>query len=435
MTDFVVVGARKVAIGMEWHLLTGATSESREIETIAKSLGVRFGCVARNDGGTVAVLGTYEGTSGSKLVSGAAWLAKAVGKEAVLLVEDRGNGYAWVCLARMGMPVPGFDQVVQEDRVHELIGKAMASGDVEIYSTFASVSQYPNAQPRSFAEAVQDVEPPAIKQIQGLPPFVGPIAVLLTLGVLTYFGATTYIDKTRRNAAAEALMSLNAEQSRNQAELEKREQEAHRKKGIAVVNEQVLARSGAKNRLESYTAVVSSLPMNVPGWQMSGYKCEDDLCRVKFERKILGTLQMFEDAAAAFGWKISYLRGNEGIVDFVIEASPRNEDISVVMPEDRFRVVFETRLQELTLATIKYEISAPKRVDADIPVPPQAPGQPPKKMQPLPWQIGKITVKGEASYQVAGLPEYIEASTVAVRLLNVDLKQNNWTMELKYVVR
>lgn len=434
MTD-IVVGGKKVAVGLEWHLLPGASSERREIESIAKSMGVTHGCVVRNEDASVTVLGVYEGKDGARKISGAAWLSRAVGDASVILVEELGDGRAWVCGSRMGSPVPGFDVVVHEAQVHELINRAMAFGDFVIYSTHPSVTGYENATPRTFAEVVQDVTPPVIKQIRGLPASFTAVAILLVLVGVGYFAVTTYLEKAKQSRAAAAVLKLNAEQSKNQAEVERLAREAYRNKGIAVVNDQVLHRSATKNRLASYEGLVSTMPMNVAGWQLSGYRCDDDVCKVKFGRLALGTLRTFDQAASAAGWKVSSLRGNEAIVDFGIESTPRSEDISSVLPEADFRVAVESRLQEMSLATIKYEIAGPRSVEKDIPVPPGKPGEPPKKMEPLPWKVGVITIKGDAFFQITGSTEYIEASTVAVRSLTVDLKQNNWTMELKYVVR
>lgn len=429
---------KPVAVGLEWHALPGRTSERKEIDALAKETGAKIGCVVGDDESGVTVLGiAHERAPGAPC--GAAWLAKASNREAIVLVEPIGDNKLWMCAVKAGTPVQNLDIVVDLSALHEKLPEFLAdSPDARICSTLENLhTSYQNVSPQSFAELVSSTKPEKLVRIAGVSPMtvLGIGSAVIVLGA--YFGGGAWLEQAKRKESAAKLAVLAERQKAMDAEQLRKAEAAHREKGIAVLQKSILKQPALGAAIPAMFGVMENVPLSVAGWSLAGFDCTPAACQLNWSREKNGTILSFMRAADERTWELKSAAGDQAVTVHPVEIAAREAGVDVIEENDAFRAALETKLQEAQLAGLRYDMSKMEAVellmqkDDAPPGAAGAPGSPP----PLPWKVGGATVKGSMLFELRAMPDYLDHAAVALVGMKADLKLKEWTLEIKYATR
>lgn len=431
---------KPLAVGLDWHLLPGMTSERKEIDALAKEHGAKFGCVLTDGADGLMMVGLSTDRKES-VNCGAGWLSKASGGEPMVLVEPLPDGRIWLCAVRAGMPVQGQDIVIDAASLHERLHEFLRDGDAKLCSTLEHLdTAYQNVVPQSFAELVGDTKPERVRRISGINP-----AIAMTVGVLVvvfggWYGADVYMTQMRQQEARAKLQQMSVEQQRRDAEQAERVKRERIESAMAEVRMVILDKPSVSGLMSAYFAELENKPLTVAGWQLVGYDCGQLSCTLHWLRGKQGTIASFIQAAEEKGWTTQSAEGMDAVTVHTVQAESRREAIESLADDQAFRAALETRLQQMAAATgLRYDLTPSVSLEAvmakkaglqDAPLDANAP-----RSAPLPWKVGTLTVKGSTLFELRDLPQYIEHAGLSIKNVRGDLKTNEWTMELNYATR
>jgi hypothetical protein len=431
---------KPVAVALDWHLLPGTTSERKEIDALTKRTGAKFGCVLADDEAGLTIVGLSTDKKES-VNCGAAWLAKASGGEAMVLVEPLENGRIWLCAVRAGLPVQGMDVVIEPAQLHERLREFLDDGgEAKLCSTLENLDQvYANVVPQSFAELVANTKPERVRRISGINPTLAVAAGLLAVIFGGWYGVDYYVTKMRQQEAQAKLQQMNALQQKQAAEQRAAAKLERLEAGRTMIRQVVLEKPSVESLVGAYLNELSAKPLTIGGWTLTGYDCSVLACSLTWQRKSSGTIATFIKAAEDNGWTVDKVEGNDAVTTHAVQAAPRNNTIDELSEDAPFRAALETRLQEAGSNGLRYELSKSDPLDkmmgaAATSGDPNA-GPPGEGSDPLPYWVGTLTVKGSTLFELRELPEYIGHPGLSVKNVRGDLKTNEWTMELNYATR
>jgi hypothetical protein len=430
---------KPVAVALDWHLLPGTTSERKEIDALTKRTGAKFGCVLADDEAGLTIVGLS--TDRKESVScGAAWLARASGGEALVLVEPLENGRIWLCAVRAGLPVQGMDVVIEPTTLHERLREFLDDGgEAKLCSTLENLDQvYTNVVPQSFAELVANTKPERVRRISGINP-----AVVMAVGALAvifggWYGVDYYMTKLRQQEARAKLVQLNALQQQQAAEQRAAARRERLEQARSLIREVVLGKPSVEAVVGAYLNELSAKPLAIAGWALTGYDCSQMSCTLTWRRGFGGTIATFVKAAEDKSWSLERIEGSDAVTMHMVQADPRVNTFDELSEDVPFRAALETRLQEAGANGMRYELTSSEPLDKMMgtqttPVTPADVGG--EGAEPLPYKVGTLTVKGSTLFELRELPDYIGHPGISVKNIRGDLKTNEWTMELNYATR
>jgi hypothetical protein len=381
ITDF----SKPVAVGIDWHVLPGTTSQSKEVALLAKKYGAKVGAIVHDEVSGTTVLGIC---SDEPLGSpcGAAWLAKASNNESIVLIETLENGKLWLVAVRAGLPVQGLDMVIDHAELVEYLPRFVVdTQDVRICATVEGLEDlgYTNVFPQSFAELVGKTKQERLVRISGLSPLVvGAVAVVLIGGAL-YAGGGAYFDSlTKKQNEADA-----AEQARKtqqaQAQMQLKNAQQHRADGQAMLQQAVLGQPTVTAAVAAIMTAAEAMPTSVAGWTLASMDCSAKSCSYGWARTHLGTVVGFMQAADDHSWVLKTAAADHATTEQAIKTESRSATEESLSADAPFRAALESKLQEMQLAGASFDPLVPSTsIEAELPkraldgtlLPPLAPG-------------------------------------------------------------
>jgi pilin accessory protein (PilO) len=429
--QIINLNGRPLAVGLTWRPLQSDMSEEEEVKALARTENTRIGYVARNAEEGLVLVGFADPRTRRGIACGAAWLAKAVDpKEHLLLIEPLG-AHTWVCVVSRGVPLPGFDQVVANDALQECLSTLPGDRTFRIVTSLELVE---GREEGSFAQLVEGVKPEVLSQVSGLPPVywivAGALATCAVLGVGT--GMALSYAKERRVSSAQQLAV--AQQRNAQVALAAQQRDEAAGRAMAIVEEQVTGRPGAKETIDAWVDVIERLPTSVMGWKLHGAVCTDDACVVTFDRTKYGTSLSFKQACDAHGWAMVVLKGNQAAVRFPAPMTARSSSPSQLPGTADALLGLSTELQRLELAGLTFQLGDPQQVTAPlVPADPKVPSTAPgNEVFESPYFLGKIALAGKQMFEIRDAIAYLEPVAVAPVKLVYDYDGSTWAMEINY---
>jgi hypothetical protein len=434
--------AKPVAVALDWHVLPGHTSERKEIDGFSKSAGLKIGVTLTDEVTGVTILGLSSEKS-QGIACGAAWLAKASGRDTVVLVEPLEDGRLWLCAVRAGLPVQGLDIVIDAVDLQQRLPEFLQDNNDRICSTLENLDSfgYINVIPQSFAELVANTKQEKLTRVSGMSPVLVYGSVATAVALLGWLGGSAYLDQLAQQRNAQASAANARKMQANAAELARKAQALRRVQAENILKGAVLGQPTVAAEMKALFASIESLPTSVAGWGISTLDCEPKMCLVTWNRTPVGTVAGFVQAAETNGWLLMGVAGDSASTGFSLDADSRVANVDDIVVAPIFRAAFETKLQQMQLAGLKYTFPASQSVEASLPAPPMTPGAPTPAAGAsapavtLPWRIGTATVKGGNLFALRGTPDYLEHPAVAIKRAAVDLKSNEWTLEVTYATR
>ncbi|MEJ6002646.1 type 4b pilus protein PilO2 [Paucibacter soli] len=430
---------KPVAIALDWRALKGATSERKEIDALAKSEGVKFGCVISDDEAGVTIVGlSHEKAEGA--TCGAAWLAAACGRSAVILVEPLDDSRLWICAVRAGLPVQNMDVVIDIQDLHSRLQDfQLQSPDAKIYSTLENLEvTYERVSPQSFAELVANTPAPKIERIAGFNPLLVALVAMAVLAMAAWYGFDAYSTMQAREKAKIKLAKLNSDQERKTAESVAKAHQEYVAAAEVMLRNVVLDQPALDSVVGTIFAAVESKPLTMAGWSLVSFDCDARACRLHWKRGQGSTMLTFMTAAEGNGWVIGNIAGNDAVTNHALDVESRSASIDQLDESAPFLAAFESKLQEASPLGLRYEVFKPepleKLMPATKPVGGKA-GLPAEPGQALPYKVGTATVRGTKLFELRELPNYVTHPGLSIKRVSVDVKSGEWTMEMNYATR
>ena len=431
---------KPVAVALDWHLLPGTTSERKEIDALTKRTGAKFGCVLADDEAGLTIVGLSTDKKES-VNCGAAWLARASAGEAMVLVEPLESGRIWLCAVRAGLPVQGMDVVIEPAQLHERLREFLNDGgEAKLCSTLENLDQvYTNVVPQSFAELVANTKPERVRRISGINPAIAMTAGLLVVAFGGWYGVDYYVTKLRQQEAHAKLEQLNVLQQQQAAERRAAAKRARLEAGQAMIRQVVLEKPSVPVIMNAYLDELSTKPLTIAGWTLTAFDCSQLTCSLSWHRQSGGTIATFIKAAEDNSWTLATVEGSDAVTTHAVQAEPRANSIDELSEDAPFRAALESHLQEASSNGLHYELSKSEPLDrmmgGNAATVDAKAGQPAQDVDPLPYWVGTLTVKGSTLFELRELPDYIGHPGLSVKSVHGDLKTNEWTMELYYATR
>lgn len=442
MTTFIIQGIPKpVAIGLDWHVLPGLSSVGNEKEALSKQLGIKIGASVTSENTDTTVVG-FSSERRPGALCGAAWLAKSVGSNSVVLAEPLENNKVWLCAIRAGTPVQNLDVVIPVHELQERLLDFVGSGqDVRIYSTIENLfcATDANISPRSFKELVANVKPERLVRLSGLSPELTWGAILIAGGLIGWYFGSNYLDEQAAIKGAQNSAEARLQQKVQAEDLERRSAAIQRESAHAWLRASILRQPSISAAVAAAFKVINGTPTSVAGWYLNSFGCSPSACDFTWGRTKAGTTLTFIQEAEQRGWRLLSLTGDIAVTEVPFMAEQKAADINDLVDGSVFRVALESRLQTLQLAGLTFQLPASiplENVMAPAPAPPGASeALQPASTQKLPWKVGEFSVRGSELFALAETPLALENPGIALKHLSANLKENQWTLEMKYATQ
>lgn len=262
-----ILDKTSIALGVEWTLHESITQAKRAVSGKKKIL------VARKIISGECVQGICEAPQkGGKWQAGALLVA-AVANDA-LVYHSLGDGNAWVCAVREGIPLHGFDIVVDEETAKMTLAEVMSyvpSADIygDIPGAKGSLEDLFALLTAKDKRSAQLVVPDSLVTV-----------LLLVLGLLGLAGALffgfLYYQKFSSMANSAAL------QLKSEEELRKARAEFEAE--VAKQREIFWYAASPQAQFALWFDVLHKLPLSVNGWVPSSFSCDVNNCQVGWKR-------------------------------------------------------------------------------------------------------------------------------------------------------
>jgi hypothetical protein len=267
---------------------------------------------------------------------------------------------------------------------------------------------------------------------------------MMVLGVLAasgYWGGSAYLDHRQREQAQAKLAQLAQQQQMQDTQRQLKLQEQHRQVGIDVLKAAVLGKPTVAKYIPAMFGAIEQLPMFVAGWTMNSIACTAEACAVNWARGSFSTVVTFVAEAEHRGWATVSASGDTAVTSHPITVEAREAAVGELEAPVPFGIALESRLQEAQDAGLRYEMGKLQMVEQMLPQEAQAgqtpaPGQPlGAQPQPLEWKVGTAVLKGNRLFELRSMPDYLDHPAVAINTVRADIKNKQWTLELKYATR
>lgn len=471
----IELGKKNITIGLVWSTLnTIDSSSSKAIKAfLQENNDVKKGIIIKGE--EESMIAAIPADEKMIAPSGAAWLTAANKKQnarqlkensefehfnwIVVQAVDPNDDKFWVVIVEKGIPTANSDVICSRREILNIVKEIsesqdagsfiLYSDDEEIYNDYKEAETIA-VERKTFEELIKGV-PVRYKprQLTGLDPKVlYAVFGILVIGVAGYL----YNDW----ASEKALMEQQAKNSQQQQQTEQQklkaqaEYEAQKK----VVVEQAIsdAKSGlndliskgiSKSTINGWSDIIDKVPMAHDGWKLVSLDCSLNenvpACVVNLDRGELGInrtlMQDFPDVNIN-GDKASYVLTGESI-----PFPKRNFE---TLPNVRyFKMETQSKMQEIKFGDVKHAFDASNEITKDIALP-----QPPvgvtqdTNIEPIRMGVstGPVHVEGTGLWQLRGLAEVMNDSTLNVKTLNVtfggdDMKISSWKLEGDYYVK
>lgn len=471
----IELGKKNITIGLVWSTLnTIDSSSSKAIKAfLQENNDVKKGIIIKGE--EESMIAAIPADEKMIAPSGAAWLTAANKKQnarqlkensefehfnwIVVQAVDPNDDKFWVVIVEKGIPTANSDVICSRREIMNIVKDISDSQDVESFILYSddeeTYNYYKEAETiaverKTFEELIKGV-PVRYKprQLTGLDPKVlYAVFGILVIGVAGYL----YNDW----ASEKSLMEQQAKNSQQQQQTEQQklkaqaEYEAQKK----VVVEQAVsdAKSGlndliskgiSKSTINSWSDIIDKVPMAHDGWKLVSLDCSLNenvpACVVNLDRGELGinrTLMQDFPEVNINGDKASYVLTGESI-----SFPKRNFE---TLPNVRyFKMETQSKMQEIKFGDVKHAFDASNEITKDIALP-----QPPvgvtqdTNIEPIRMGVstGPVHVEGTGLWQLRGLAEVMNDSTLNVKTLNVtfggdDMKISSWKLEGDYYVK
>lgn len=262
-----ILDKTSIAIGIEWTLHESLAQAKRAIAGKKKIL------VARKVISGECVQGFCAASAkGGKLQAGALLVAAAAND--ALVYHALGDGNAWVCAIREGIPLHGFDVVADEETAKTTLAEVMSYvPSADIYGDI------PGAR-GSLGELLSHLSAKDKKAATlGKPESIATV-VLLMLAILALAGAAYFGFTHFRNLSS--LADSSSLQMRNEEEL--RKAKADFEAEVATKRATFWHSRALLPQFSLWFEVLHRLPVSANGWVPSALNCDLNSCQVGWKR-------------------------------------------------------------------------------------------------------------------------------------------------------
>lgn len=328
-----------IAVGLQWQLHESMKSAKR---AVGNRKNIMF---ARRQIGAEVVQGLYECAAAKGLYAGALMLAAA--SSDALVLESLGDGNAWMCAVKDGVPLPGFDVVAPESEARSLLAEAMNYvPDAELYGnvsgTYASLASVITAVSRQDAAKAALVSPAN--------PFV-TIALVFGLLMLASGGIYSFYQYDKQQVLEREGLRLNLlEMQKNEAiERARIERQREIERIVAEAQRTLWYAVAPHMQMMVWLSVVKSIPLSVRGWIPTEIECTGNVCRAHWMRR----------SAMALPSSARYLPGR-------LESVNENEAISVVDSKPVPLTEWSHGVEKWPIADLPVTVASEQQVTANF---------------------------------------------------------------------
>lgn len=471
----IELGKKNITINLVWSALNILdTSNSKAIKAfLQENKEIKKGIIIKGD--EEAMIGAIPADEKMIAPSGAAWLTAANKKQNARLLKensefelfnwvvvqsiDASDDKFWVVVVEKGVPTADSDEILSRREILSVVkdisegpdGKSfmLYTDDEELYNDFISTEAI-HVEQKTFEEIVKGV-PVRYKprQLAGIDPkILYAVFGIIVLGV----GGYLYNDWSSEKAMLEQQAKNSQQQQQTQQEKLKAQSEYEIQKQNVIEQAVKDAKTGlndliskgiSKPTIDSWATLIDKVPMSHDGWKLVSVDCglsdSTPSCIVNLDRGELGInrtlMQDFPDVNIN-GDKATYVLTGESI------AYPKRD--FETLPNIRyFKMETQSKMQEIKFGDVKHAFDASNEITKDIALP-----QPPvgvtqdTNIEPIRMGVstGPLHVEGTGMWQLRGLAEVMNDSTLNVKTLNVtfggdDMKMSSWKLEGDYYVK
>lgn len=485
----VLIGGKKISIGLDWDVLKGTTSQSKEISALLKQQGntdVRKGIIIKSSEEISSTgIGLIHGKEKLYGKSGAAWLSdaykhginqakKSRKKEkldedlddefpAWIVIEklEEGNDKYWVTIIKDGIPLPGTDIVESfynvVDRLNDFFS---AAKDISVYTTDSAILEEVSnlgymvqgnltVEKKSFSEIVNKVRCTKYpSNLKGLDPKILGIAALVIVAGAGYYFWSSYQEEEAMRMAAQQQQATKQAQQQASLKLQKDYEDLKAKTLSQTVEKakydlnSILSTSKATDVLNEWSDLIYQVKMSHSGWEMDNISCSVESatpqCVVNLNRGELGiNRSLMQDFPTAI------INGDKAL--YVLKGTALNTvdgDYKLLPNTDDFKVDILSDLQLLKFGEIKHAIDASKEVTQNVNLP-DAPAGITQDMNVSPIKMGvsygNMHLEGTDIWQLKGVAPVLDSRGLTVQSMTVTLdkefKASAWKIEGIYYVK
>ena len=445
---------KNVAVGLQWSPIRTESSEKAEAAAIAKEQGAEFGIVFNSHSTTL--VGIFEGVAPKGLICGAAWLAETVGKESdVILVEPVTDDTSWFCAIRNGGPLQGYDAVVNNADVLNLIASLtnVAGGDGQVVEDYTGYTVYSrdgfvenslagDLLSLTSAELEEDevpLDPPVVVRIRGVARSVLWIGGSLFLFAAIYGGVSYFLAAKHDREEAEAA-AYRREHMAAAAKVAQEQISAFERNNLEVVLKQkILEQPSYSTAVIGWMNALQPMPTVIAGWKLSLVDCNALRCELTFQHEKLGTIDDFAFECQQKGYTIRSAVGNLAVVTVLLTLEKRTVSVDSIPASTEFMWHFTSQFQRMEMAGLEYQIKAAEKEKTKTEA---KPGHPAVETE-SPWGIGTFEVRGKRLFEIRDTKYYLGTAdsycdeclafqNFTANKLAIDFARNTWKIEGSY---
>lgn len=490
----VQIDGKKISIGLDWDVLKGTMSQSKEISILLKQQGnldVKKGIIIKTSESIVYTgVGFIHGKDKLYGKSGAAWLSDAykqnlkkiakLKKEKLIEVKEEDedfdeespawvviekleneNDKYWVTIIKDGLPLPGTDIVESfysvVDRINDFFSVAK---DVEVYAkdlaileeielASSMVTGECNVYQKSFGEIVNKVRcTKTATTLTGVDPkllVVGAIAIAGFAGY--YFWSSYQDDQVQKAAQQKLLLDKHAKQEESlkvQKNYEDLKSKVLAQTVVKAKNDlnSVLTTQTAPEIIDAWVNLLNQIKLSHAGWNMDSINCGIESgvpqCVVSLDRGDIGiNRSLLQDFPTAI------INGDTAV--YLLKSAPlepHRGDFTALPDAKDFTVNMLSNLELLKFGDIKHAVDASQEVtqSVNLPDPPTGITQD-MNVSPIKMGVsfGNIHLQGTDIWQLKGLSPILESNGLTVQKLSITIdntyKSSNWKMDGVYYVK
>lgn len=256
-----------IAIGIEWMLHDSVADAKKAASAKGKVLAVRKLIAGE------CVQGICSAPPKTKKLQAGALLVAAAASDA-LVYESLGNGLAWVCAIREGIPLHGFDVVVDENSAKAILAEVMSY--VPAAAIYGNTPGVKCSLDELFAQLTVADKKAAVLSVASNPVAVIALAVgIVLLGAIALFVYRHFEQRNAGNASS-------AMQWQSEEELRRAKEAFHAE--VAQARQRFWHARSPSRQFALWFDVLRSLPVSANGWTPGTFTCDLAACQVVWKR-------------------------------------------------------------------------------------------------------------------------------------------------------